>query len=332
MIRISNVLKKVNKRRTLMTGQLFVSTALIIYLIFLIDWNKAFSILKISDKFYLCIGFLLWFLGLFFASLRWHLILKDNKVEFSIIKAYKGYLRGMFYNIFLPGVVGGDVVRVGICTFQARCKLGTATSSVILERIFGIFSLFIFLFVSYSIFFNRFLVGLSLQSIRYLLLIGLVFLLFIVFSILLRHKLMTWLSDKDSNRLLGFFSVCFKAFCSVRLKTLLTVLILSSLFQSVDIFACFLFGKAIGIELSLPIFFGIVPLVYFATVLPISLGGLGVREGTFVFLLSNFGIGTTEAITLSFLIYFNRVFYGIIGGIVEFIQSFKFRKVVNSVN
>lgn len=310
--------------------KLIISIGLIVYLIFLVDWDKAFNILRRAEKIYLIIGFFLLIFGIFFASLRWHLILKDNNIKFSVLKSYKGYLRGMFYNIFMPGVVGGDVIRIGICRFQADCKLGTATVSVILERISGVFSLFVFLFLSYSIFLDKFLTGINFLYLRYLLIIGLLFIIFFIVSVLLRYKLMRWFSKKDSNSLMSLINVGIKAFCSVRLRTFLVVLVLSSFFQSVDIFACFLFSKAIGIQLSLPIFFGIVPLVYLATVLPISLGGLGVREGAFVFLLSIFGVGTTEAITLSFLIYFNRVIYGAGGGIVEFTESFKLKQMAEN--
>lgn len=314
------------KKKTLFGIKLTVSVGLVTFLIFIVDWIRAFRILKGAQIVYIVIGFLLWVFGLIFASLRWHLILKDNNVKFSVFKSYKAYLRGMFYNIFLPGVVGGDVVRVGICTFQTECELGTAASSIFIERVSGIFSLLIFLIVSHTIFSGKLLAGINILSVRYLILIGLLFLIFVICSILLRHNLMEYLADKDLNRLLSFFRSGIKAFCSVRLRTLLIVLVLSSLFQSVDIFSCFILGKALGIELSLPIFFAIVPLVYFVTVLPISLGGLGVREGAFVFLLSRFNVGTTEVITLSFLVYFNRVIYGTIGGIVEFVESFKVKK------
>ena len=131
------------RRKILMFFQFLISIGLVSYLIFLVDWSKAFNILKKSEEIYLIIGFFLLVFGLFFASLRWYLILKDNNLEFSVLKSYKGYLRGMFYNIFLPGVVGGDVIRIGICRFQTDCELGIATASVLLERISGIFSLFV---------------------------------------------------------------------------------------------------------------------------------------------------------------------------------------------
>ncbi len=307
-----------------------VSIGLISYLIFLVDWNRAFALLAVTDWFYLTIGALLWFLGLFFTSLRWHLILKDNKVDFSIFQAYKGYLRGMFYNIFLPGSIGGDMIRVGICAFQSKCKLGTATASVLLERTAGIFSLFIFLFVVYFIFFEEFSPIFNIGFSRYLLIGGLVFVIFIVMSVLVRNKLINCFPHGKLNKVFLFFRVGIGTLSSLSGKTLLMVLILSGFSQAVDILACFLFSKAIGIGLSLPVFFGVIPLVYLVIVLPISLGGLGVREGILVFLLSMFGIGTTEAITLSFIIYIDRIFYGTIGGLVEFMEAFKVKRVAKT--
>ena len=325
----SILLNKVNKRRVLMLFQILISVTLISYLIYIVEWDRAFKILRASNIIYLIVGFSLWILGLFFASLRWHIVLKDNNISFSIFESYKAYLRGMFYNIFLPGVIGGDVVRIGICRFQTECGLGKASVSVLLERISGVFSLFVYLFLSYSIFFDEFSDVLNFEFIKYLLILGLLFTLLFMISIFFRFKLIDWLSSKDDNKFLKILLTGVKAFCSVNLRTLLIVLILSSLFQGVDIFACFLFSRAIGIELSLPILFGIVPLVYFATILPVSLGGLGVRESTFAFLLTKFGVTSTDAITLSFLIYFNRVIYGLSGGIVGFVDHLRMKNTIN---
>ncbi len=79
----------------------------------------------------------------------------------------------------------------------------------------------------------------------------------------------------------------------------------------------FLLSQAIGLAVSLTEFFAIIPLVYLVTILPISLGGLGVREGMLVFLLAQFNVAITDAVTLSFLIYLNRVVVGSLGGLIQ---------------
>ncbi len=59
------------------------------------------------------------------------------------------------------------------------------------------------------------------------------------------------------------------------------------------------------------------PVTYIITTIPVSLGGLGVREGVLVYLLTQISITPSDAVTLSFLIYCNRVFVASIGGITQ---------------
>ena len=70
------------------------------------------------------------------------------------------------------------------------------------------------------------------------------------------------------------------------------------------------------------------PIVYISTILPVSLGGLGVREGTLVYLLAKVGVLSSDAVALSFLIHFNRVAVGSIGGITQ--MFWKRKKLENS--
>ncbi|MBW2532892.1 MAG: hypothetical protein JRI55_15475 [Deltaproteobacteria bacterium] len=51
--------------------------------------------------------------------------------------------------------------------------------------------------------------------------------------------------------------------------------------------------------------------------LPISLGGLGVREGVIVYFFVGLGVATSDAVSLSFVVYFNRILVALIGGAVQ---------------
>ena len=83
----------------------------------------------------------------------------------------------------------------------------------------------------------------------------------------------------------------------------------------------FFISWALHLILPLTAFFAAVPIVYLATLLPISLGGLGVREASFAFLLAQFNVSASDTITLSFLVYLNQVFIGILGWFVQFIRQ-----------
>ena len=60
----------------------------------------------------------------------------------------------------------------------------------------------------------------------------------------------------------------------------------------------------------------IMPLVYVATVIPISLGGVGVREGVMTAGMALYGIHVADAVMVSFLLYFSKLLIGILGWVV----------------
>jgi uncharacterized membrane protein YbhN (UPF0104 family) len=61
--------------------------------------------------------------------------------------------------------------------------------------------------------------------------------------------------------------------------------------------------EAIGLGVGPTAIIAFMPAVAIAQVLPISFGGLGVREGAFVLFLHPLGVPTAEAITLGLLVY-----------------------------
>jgi hypothetical protein len=85
-------------------------------------------------------------------------------------------------------------------------------------------------------------------------------------------------------------------------------------------------SRALGLELPLVVFFALTPLVYVAMVLPISLSRLGVHEGTWTLFLSQFGVTTGKAVTLSFLIYLNRVVIGLLGACSQLVAVLRSRQ------
>jgi len=73
---------------------------------------------------------------------------------------------------------------------------------------------------------------------------------------------------------------------------------------------------SIGLDLNFMTFAFIVPVIFVFTGIPISIGGLGVRENTIIFMLSGFGVSNSTAVLFSFLILFVFVFDGVLGGII----------------
>jgi uncharacterized membrane protein YbhN (UPF0104 family) len=81
----------------------------------------------------------------------------------------------------------------------------------------------------------------------------------------------------------------------------MVALVLSLLVQGAFIWLNALFGAAIGIQLPLPVWFLVWPLAKLSSTLPISMGGLGVREAALVVLLGRFGVPAADAVGLGLL-------------------------------
>jgi uncharacterized protein (TIRG00374 family) len=300
--------------------RLCVSLGLLIYLASLIDWGKAVRTIKATSPLAMLVP-LVTLTGLAVASLRWRLILADNGIDFPAWQAFRGYWLGLFYGNFLPGVLGGEVVRIGICVQKARCPVGTATAAVLLERVSGVIALLSILYsvqlvspatVS-SLFEIRDSQQVTLFASMGLLVMALVFATRKIWS--------RWLPTGEVKGVYRFISSAMTTLVSLKGYTLFKVLAVAIGFQTTDIIAHFLLAQAIHLHIPIAAFFAIIPIVYLALMVPVSLGGLGVREGVMVFLLSRLGVSTSDAVTLSFLVYLNRLLVGGIGGGMQLMET-----------
>jgi uncharacterized membrane protein YbhN (UPF0104 family) len=75
-------------------------------------------------------------------------------------------------------------------------------------------------------------------------------------------------------------------------------------------------GAALGLNVPTVFYFILIPLVAVATMIPVSLNGLGVREGAFVFFLAQAGVPEDQALSLALLWLGVIIVSSLIGGLV----------------
>ena len=90
--------------------------------------------------------------------------------------------------------------------------------------------------------------------------------------------------------------------------------LLSLLSHFLIILSSFIISRSIQIDLGFLYFLLFIPIIIFVTFLPISIGGLGVRESGYVLLFSQVGLDANFAISLSFLVFFSNILRGLLGG------------------
>ena len=84
----------------------------------------------------------------------------------------------------------------------------------------------------------------------------------------------------------------------------------------VSLFALSLAAKAIGVDLSWAVLAVCIPLTLLVALAPISINGLGVREGVLVWLLAHAGISTTHAGAISLLIDLQMIPFAVVGAVL----------------
>jgi hypothetical protein len=76
-------------------------------------------------------------------GLRWHLLLKAVDINVGIARAFVINMVGAFYNTFLPGSTGGDVVKAVYAAKLAPNHRTRAVMTVLIDRIIGLLGLVI---------------------------------------------------------------------------------------------------------------------------------------------------------------------------------------------
>ena len=269
------------------------SVGLIAFLLFHLDFAKISTLSWRMVFIPFVVSVLVTLLALLIMSYRWKLLIRQYlSIETPVLRLFNYYLTGMFFNIFLPGAIGGDVVRTKRLVDREGASVKGATTITIVERAAGVYGLGLLLAVSLAVgnFPERFQISQWIP--QWLLWCSPIIVLSVV------PVLKYLLNKHDLPTTYSFI-----------LQTI-AVLLLS---QMGDVTIAWIFSRSLGIEIGYAAFIFIMPLVYVATVLPISLGGLGVREGSLAGLMMLYGVDASVAIVISLLMYLVKVVVGIIG-------------------
>lgn len=269
----------------------FGITAVALYFVFSnIEFANVIALYKKSNPFYLILALLFFVLSKVLSSYRLNIFFRQEDLYISNLTNLKLYLLGMFYNLFLPGGISGDGYKIYL--LQKNFKTGTRKlfGAVLSDRLSGMTALLV-----------------------------ITSLLVLIVSVRLSYKNLAILIIPIV--LLGlyyFFKWIYPLYTKVYFKTILY----SAGVQVLQLICTYFIIIALpGGDHVLP--YLIVFLVSsIVTVLPISVGGVGVRELTFLYGAQLLNIDTDLAVGVSLMFY-------IITAVVSFIGI---RYVIKPVN
>jgi len=249
---------------------------------------------------------------------RWHTIIRKFRIKVKYPKLLKFYYIGSFVGFFLPTSIGGDVARIFLLRREVQ-SLEVGSSTVIVERILGLFSILL-LFASSLMFGANKIIEISLFWPVTFFIIIFIFGLWVLFYLPENWlKKILFLSPKINLKIQNIF----RELKSFRNETTLILegLILSILFQSAMIIVYYLLSLSINLRIPFQYFLLFMPPVWVLSLIPLSLNGLGIREGAFIYLFSLLGYSTEQLSFVSVLGVSLLIIQGLIGGIIVLFEK-----------
>src|SRR3989454_301436 len=246
--------------------------------------------------------------ALVMSAVRWWLVLGPGLVPLgSLVRLY---FVGQFFSLFLPTSVGGDAVRI-LALSRGGTATGRAVSSVLIERLLGVGALLTYLVLGglmtpalFSSPMKQLSWAAGWRGVLTLVIVG--GLAVGLFLALARR----WL---PLQRLLHDARSVWARFCLSPLPFAAAVLV-SLVVQATYVLVWYVLAVILHLAVPLRALLVFVPFVSLASMLPVTISGLGVREGAWTLLLAPLGISSASAIGFSLLFYLANLITGVLGG------------------
>jgi len=271
----------------------------------------------------ICMG-----MTLLLGVVRWRMVLQLQGLNLSFGRAAEISLVAHFFNSFLLGSTGGDLLKAYYAARETHHKKAEAVTTVFIDRLVGLFAMLLFA---------------CLMSLANLPLVRgnapLRALAFFICLMMLgcattvglslwggvsrwwpraRHWLRNWPKGElferglDAARLLGQHPFL-----------LAQVLLLSMALNVFCVLQVMALAWGLGLAIPAQALFVIVPAIVCISAMPISPSGLGVRENLYVLMLGvpEIGVEATAALALSLLAYAGSLLWSILGGIVYVVRK-----------
>jgi glycosyltransferase 2 family protein len=256
-----------------------------------IDWADTWNLLLGSHKIWLIFAAVFFIGSKVLSSLRLNHFFRDIDVRLDEVTNLRLYWLGMYYNLFLPGGIGGDAYKVILLNKKYEGISGKKiTAAVLLDRISGVAGLGILAALCFGFLFIQQWIG---WGALLLIIPGLFVYYFIVKK---------WFPSFVSS----FFSTLWMGIG----VQLLQVICVYGIMQSIGIHHYFLEFQLLFLLSSI------------VAIFPFTIGGLGAREIVFLWGAQQFGLQQAEAVYISLLFYLVTVLVSLVGLVWVFKSPF----------
>lgn len=312
--RLTTVLRIFTNRKLSILWRLLISGVLVYILVTRIDIAKllvSFKDIKLSLVFG-AVG-LIYLCNLILAY-KWRVVLRFFNVSTGYLRLVKLYFIGSLFRYFLPGGFGTDLVR-GYSMFKNKQKKTSVVASLVIERITGFAAGLILAGAAWALLF--FLIRSTVGGFE-LLTIALAFLAAIALGYHFRNSLTPWFLEKilKTHRLRKPAQETIEEiFCVLKIpKKLILLLTISTVNYFLIATIYYLGGLALSVDVPFFYYVIFIPIITVVIRLPISLHGIGLREGMFVIFFGEVGLSPEKAVSISLLVFTVGILSSLVGG------------------
>ena len=282
------------RRLAVITVKALISIGLIAFLATRLNYTQVLSYWHVLNGAWILGALAVLFLEMCaIAGVRLKLMLFYVDARCPLTATVQIALCGFFFEQVTIGFVGGDVVRLWLLR-RADVPFGRAIGALLLDRACGFASL-----VLLSLLGIHALLPLVDEKARSVITVTLIVGIAIGFIAVAVAFALTKLSPR--SRLAGFWQRLGPQGQAAKVVTLATVFVLAATIHLLNVLVFWMLGQSLGLTMAFAQWFIVVPTALLISMLPISIGGWGVREGAMVVALHGFGIPTEEALLPSIL-------------------------------
>lgn len=247
-------------------------TLVAFYIVFRnIDLHQVLTLLGHSNFWLLLAAMLFFMLSKYISAVRLNMFFKRIGIYLDEKINIKLYLLGMYYNIFLPGGIGGDGYKIYILSKTFDQKVKSVFWAVLLDRVTGVLALFCLCVMMF------YLVPLTIPYKWWLLI--LIPLAIVCFYVFLKMFFKDYLPIFNKTNVLSFF---------VQVSQLISAGLILGAIGNTDHIGTFLFLFLVSSVVS---------------TIPFTVGGAGSRELTLLLGAQWLGLDKSISVSLSFLFY-----------------------------
>jgi glycosyltransferase 2 family protein len=282
------------KKNLFLAVRIIVPVVLIFLLFRNLDWAAVLKALHGYPIWILAISVLSYILANILFGFRWYYILKSVDIDIPFTYVISLVFYSLFLSNFLPTTIGGDLVKmVGVVNKGGPQKRTIKISSVVADRIFSFASKLLLLPLTVWIFRDYLAIGFNLPWLQ---------------SAFLLNKL-----PKNFREKLAHYLKTIRPW--FKPGKLASVLGISWVSLIVNILSFWLVIRALNPSVSAVQVFCVTLLTYFASILPITINGIGVQEGSITYLLTLIGFSYEQGIAAALLIRLITIVVSLLGGV-----------------